>query len=48
MAISKFWSSVSGEKLCVGGGLGAIQFFGYLRIALELLILVRMNPLATF
>ena len=34
--------------MSVGGGLGARQFFGHLKRALELLISVRMSPLVTF
>ena len=34
------------EKMSVGGGLGALQFFGHLKRALELSISVRMSPLA--
>ena len=34
--------------MSVGGGLGALQFFGHLKRALELLISVRMSPLVTF
>ena len=34
--------------MSVGGGLGALHFFGHLKKALELLISVRMSPLATF
>ena len=47
MAISEFLSGDFGEKMSVGGGLGALQFFGHLKRALELLISVRMSPLAT-
>ena len=36
------------EKMRFGGGLGALRFFGHLRRTLELLISVRMSPLATF
>ena len=32
----------------VGGGLGTLQFFGHLKKELELLIDVRMSPLAKF
>ena len=35
-------------KNSVGGGLGALQFFGHLKRALELLISVRMSPFETF
>ena len=48
MAISKFWSVDFGETISVGGGLGALQFFGHLKRALELFISVRMSPLVTF
>ena len=48
MAISKFLSIDFGEKMSVGGGLGALQFFGHLKRALELFISVKMSPLATF
>ena len=34
--------------MSMGGGLGALQFFGHLKRALELLISVRMSLLATF
>ena len=34
--------------MSVGGGLGALQFFGSLKRALEILIFVRMSPLKTF
>ena len=34
--------------MSVGGGLGALQFFGHLKRALGLLIYVKMSPLATF
>ena len=34
--------------MSVGGGLGALQCFGNLKRALELLIYVIMSPLATF
>ena len=34
--------------MSVGGGLGALQFFGHSESALELLISIRMRPLATF
>ena len=47
MAISNFDPLTLG-KMSVGGGLGALQFFGYLKRALELFISVRMSPLATF
>ena len=48
MAISEFWSSDFGENMSLGGGLGALQFFRSLKRALELLIYVRMSPLATY
>ena len=48
MAISKFWSGDSWEKMIVGGGLGALQFFGHFKRALELLISVKMSPIVTF
>ena len=48
MAIKKFLSSDFEEKTGVGGGLGAHPFFGHLKRALELLISVRISPLATF
>ena len=35
-------------KMSVVGGLGALQFFGHLKIALKLLISVRISPLSTF
>ena len=47
MAVSKFWSVDFGKK-SVGGGLGAPQVFGHLKMALKLLISVRMGPLLTF
>ena len=34
--------------MSVGGSVAALQFFGHLKKALELLISVKMNPLATF
>ena len=34
--------------MSVGGGLGALQFFGHFKRALELFISVRMSPLARF
>ena len=34
--------------MSVGGGVGAVQFFGHLKRALELFITVRMSPFATF
>ena len=40
MAISEFWSGDFGEKMSVWGGLGALQFLGHLKRALELLILL--------
>ena len=45
MAISKFGSGDFWEKKSTGGGLGALQFFGYLKRALELFISIRMIPL---
>ena len=48
MAISEFWSGDFREKTSMGGGLGALQFFGHLKRALEHLISVKMSPLATF
>ena len=48
MAISKFGSVDFGKKMSVGGGLGALQFFGHLKRVLELFISVRMRPLARF
>ena len=48
MGILEFRSSDTGEKMSVGGGLAALQFFGHLKGTLELLIPVRMGPLATF
>ena len=48
MAISEFWSGDFGEKMSVGGGLGALQFFWSLERVLELLISVRMSHFATF
>ena len=48
MSISEFWSTDFWEKMSVGGGLGALQFFLSLKKALELLISVRMSPLVTF
>ena len=47
MAISEFGSGDFGKEISVGGGLGALQFFGHLKRTLELFILVRMSPLAT-
>ena len=46
--ISEFGSGDFGKKMSVGGGLGALQFFGHLKRALELLISVRMSTLTTF
>ena len=46
MAISEFGSGDFWGKMSVGGGLGALQFFGHLKRALEPLISVRMSPLA--
>ena len=34
--------------MSVGGGLGALEFFGHLKRVLELLISVRMNSPAKF
>ena len=48
MAISEFLSDDFGKVIIVGGGLGALQFFGHLKRALELFISVRMSPLARF
>ena len=48
MAITKLRSGNFGGEMCVGGGLGALQFFGHLKSALELLIPIRMSPLTTF
>ena len=48
MAISEFWSGDFEEKLSVGGGLGTLHFFGYLKRALEILVSVRTSPFATF
>ena len=48
MVISEFWSGDFWEKMSVGGGLGTLQIFGHLKRALELLISVRMSPIATF
>ena len=48
MAIPEFWPGDFWEKMSVGGGLGALQFFGHLKRALELLISIRMSPLTTF
>ena len=48
MDISEFWSDYFGKKMRVGGGLGALRFFGHLKRALELFISVRMSPLAKF
>ena len=36
------------KKWAWEGGVGALQFFGHLKRALELFISVRMSPLATF
>ena len=36
------------EKMSVGRGVGALQFFSHLKRALELLISVSMSPLTTF
>ena len=33
MAISEFWSDDFGKMISVGGGLGALQFFGHLNRA---------------
>ena len=35
------------EKMSVGGGLGALNFFGHLKGALELFISIKLRPLAT-
>ena len=48
MAISEFWSGDFGKIISVGGGQGALQFFGHLKRALELFISIRMSPLAIF
>ena len=48
MAISEFWFGDFWEKMSVGGGLGALQFVGHLKRALELLVSIRMSPPATF
>ena len=48
MTISELWSGDLGRKNERGEGLGALQFFVHLKPALELLISVRMNALATF
>ena len=45
MNISEFCSTDIWEKKSVGGGLGALQFFGHLKRALELLFSVRMSPI---
>ena len=47
MVISEFCFGDFGEKKSVGGGLGS-NFSGHLKRGLELLISVRMRPLATF
>ena len=47
MAISKFSSFDFAKKWGVGGGLGALQYFGYLKKPLELSISIRMSPFAT-
>ena len=46
IAISELCSGNFGGKMSVGGGLGALQFFGHLKRVLELLISVRMSPSA--
>ena len=48
IAISEFWSVDFGKIISMGGGLGALQFFGHLKRALELFISIRMSPLAIF
>ena len=48
MAISEFRSGDFGKKMSVGGGQGALQFFRSLKTALELLISIKMRPIATF
>ena len=48
MAIQNFRSGYFGKRMSVAGGLGALQFFGHLNMALELLITVRMSPLVAF
>ena len=48
MAISEFSSRNFGKIISVGGGLGALQFFGHLKRTLELFIAVRVSPLARF
>ena len=40
MAISEFWSGDFVGKMSVGGGLAALQFFGHLKMALEIFISV--------
>ena len=47
MAIPKFWYGGLGKNER-GRGLGALQFFGHIKRALELLISASMNPLAKF
>ena len=46
MTFPEFSSGEFWEKMSLGGGLGALQFFGHLKRALELLISVRMSPIA--
>ena len=47
IAISKF-DPILWEKMTVGGGLGALHFLCHLKRVLELLVSVRVNPLAIF
>ena len=48
MAISEFCSADFRKIIGLGGGLGALQFFGHLKGPLEHLTSVRMSPLAKF
>jgi hypothetical protein len=48
MAISKFWLGDFRKTMSVGGGQVALQFFGHLKRALELLIPVQMMPITIF
>ena len=48
MAISEFSSGDFRKIINVGGGLGALQFFGQLKRALELFIYVIMRRLTRF
>jgi hypothetical protein len=44
IAFSKFWLGDFGEKMSMGGGQVVLQFCGYLKRALELLIFPSDEP----